>query len=479
MWVKGRHWRASFAVYDNLEQTHNMTVKTPVADDFLQKSLTDVLADACAPVWNFSCSDRLEVADHARLTLFKDSLRENLHGSHKTPPNWLWPWLWRKRLVSSAFRQRIPIGFLPQEHWSELPTANRSDLVNDLSDWVAEDVSYNQMMIYGSSGTTGHPLLIPKTPYAAALYQVALQFCFEQHGVKPDFKAGEVGNMLICAQHHTVIYGALLSTWGNSIHLKVNLHKNAWRNESDRDLFLTKYNPPVLTGDPISFAELLRLDLPLTPVALASTALKLPESLKEALETRFLCPVVDFYAMNETGPIAFACPKGAGFHVFMPDLYVEVLDENGFHVADGAWGEVTVTGGGNDFLPLLRYRTGDHVQFFHGVCSCGVHLPRLVGLSGRKPVPLFHKNGARVNEADVAKVLRYWPIVAFSLYQQLDKSIELTVRWRGDKSVVTADLVVNLKKIFGDLPITLIADRQLGQEQKPLPFISAFTTLAS
>jgi len=71
--------------------------------------------------------------------------------------------------------------------------------------------------------------------------------------------------------------------------------------------------------------------------------------------------------------------------------------------------------------------------------------------------------------------LRYWPVVAFSLYQQLDKSIELTVRWMEDIPTNTTDLVESLKHVFGDLPITLIADNQLGQEHKPLPFISAFT----
>ena len=41
-------------------------------------------------------------------------------------------------------------------------------------------------------------------------------------------------------------------------------------------------------------------------------------------------------------------------------VHVEVLDEGGAPVPDGERGEIVVTVDENPYLPLLRYRTGDH-----------------------------------------------------------------------------------------------------------------------
>ncbi|HCR49842.1 MAG TPA: hypothetical protein DIW24_09440, partial [Bacteroidetes bacterium] len=302
-----------------------MEPQTAVSEDWLQARLAEVLGHPRAPMWNFACSDRLTHSDAMPLRMLWQKMR--MHSDRKVAdlpflPDWLLPWLLEKRIVTPALQERIPVGFDVLTHWMDLPTANRRDLVEHLAQWVAEDVTYDQMMIYGSSGTTGTPLLIPKTPYAVARYQLALQSAFLAYGIDPGFRAGTVGNALLCAQRHTIMYAAPLATWENSIHMKVNLHDNAWRSLSDRAAFLTEYDPPVLTGDPISFAELLRLNMPLHPKVFVSTALQMPHPLKNALTERYGCPVIDFYAMNETGPIAFACPNDQGFHVCMPDLFV-------------------------------------------------------------------------------------------------------------------------------------------------------------
>lgn len=452
-----------------------MGPQTVVSEDWLQARLAEVLGHPRAPKWNFSCSDQLTPSDAIPLRMLGQKMQ--MYADRKTAdlpflPDWLLSWLLEKREVTPALQERIPVGFGVLTHWMDLPTSSRGDLVAHLAQWVAEDVSYDQMMIYGSSGTTGTPLLIPKTPYAVARYQLALQCAFWAYGIDLTFHAGTVGNALLCAQRNTIMYAAPLSTWGSSIHMKVNLHDNAWRHPSDRIAFLTEYDPPVLTGDPISFAELLRLAIPLRPKVFVSTALQMSSSLKNALTDRYGCPVIDFYAMNETGPIAFACPNDQGFHVCMPDLFVEVLDDLGVPVGEEECGEVTVTGGGNDFLPLLRYRTGDRAQYVTGRCICGSHLPRLYGLQGRKAVPLFHKNGTLVNEVDVSKIIRYWPVVAFSLYQNQHLDVQISIRWLEHPPADVSGLVSELAVLFGGVRVTLHEDKKIGQERKPLPFNS-------
>jgi len=67
--------------------------------------------------------------------------------------------------------------------------------------------------------------------------------------------------------------------------------------------------------------------------------------------------VLEVYALTEAGIIAVKSDRG---HAILPhDLYVEVLDDDGVPCPEGVRGEVTLTGGRNPFLPLLRFRTGD------------------------------------------------------------------------------------------------------------------------
>src|SRR5205085_3091471 len=84
---------------------------------------------------------------------------------------------------------------------------------------------------------------------------------------------------------------------------KLNLHPDDWRHPDDRARYLDAMGPEIVAGDPISFAEYLKLPLTRAPRALISVSMTLLPGLRERLELRFGCPVLDIYSLNEVGPV--------------------------------------------------------------------------------------------------------------------------------------------------------------------------------
>ena len=168
--------------------------------------------------------------------------------------------------------------------------------------------------------------------------------------------------------------------------------------------------------------------LPLRPRAMISTAVAMSAGLRDRLAAHFGCPVIDWYSLTETGPIGYACPRGPGYHVLPADLHVEAIDDQGIPVAPGQRGEITVTGGRNPYLPLLRYRTGDWGRLELAACACGDTSPRILDLEGREPVLFRAAGGELVNPVDLSRVLRAFPFVQHELRQRADRSCELVYR---------------------------------------------------
>ena len=129
---------------------------------------------------------------------------------------------------------------------------------------------------------------------------------------------------------------------------------------------------------------------------------------------RFGCPVIDLYSMNESGPLAARDPGGA-WRWLRPDILLELLGPDDLPVADGARGEITLTGGNNPYLPLLRYRTGDFASV-----SRSPEAMTLIDLEGRPPV-LFHTpDGRIINTIDVSIAMKQHALSQFTLHQRRD-----------------------------------------------------------
>ncbi len=91
------------------------------------------------------------------------------------------------------------------------------------------------------------------------------------------------------------------------------------------------------------------------------------------------------YGLTEMGgPIAMDCEYERGIHLWADHYLVEVLDPETMEPAGKDQpGELVISNLSFEVMPLLRYRTGDHVIVNYEECSCGRNHPRITSFLGR------------------------------------------------------------------------------------------------
>ncbi len=331
------------------------------------------------------------------------------------PPPWLPGFLARVFAQVPHYRARGP---LPA--FEDITPVHRGDFAADIARFVPDDVPLQRMIQFRTTGTTGHPLLLPSHPLVAARYLAHHKRALARFGITLRHGRRQVGVILLGMQRHCFTYVSVTPTMGESGLAKINLHPDDWNHPDDRARYIAQMQPEVIAGDPISFATLLKLSLDYQPRALLSVSMALSTGLRDALAARFGCPVLDLYSMNEAGPLAVFDARCNGHVLLQPGMYVEILDDDGNVLPAGETGEITLTGGFNFCLPLLRYRTGDH-----GALAMSRDGPMIVGLQGRRPVRFLTAGGRWVNNIDLTHALLPLPLSRYTVHQAADGGVTL------------------------------------------------------
>ena len=117
---------------------------------------------------------------------------------------------------------------------------------------------------------------------------------------------------------------------------------------------------------------------------------------RAAISRVFQAHVFDVYGSSETKEIAWECPAGS-MHVNADVVRVEIVDDDGQLLPEGAEGQIVVTSLVNHAMPLLRYRVGDRGSLLPGRCDCGLAFPLIGVLAGREAEMLVLKGGRRIS----------------------------------------------------------------------------------
>ena len=394
-----------------------------------------------APLFSGRSGHRLHGADIEEARVFEQWVQATRQAwRHGEPPDWLQGFVSEACRTVPAYRDYGKVPF------ASLPTISRADLSADVSAYVPDHVAIAELIAFTTSGTTGHPLVVPSHPRVAARYLAFHLEALRGVGITPQTGAGQVGIVLAGYQERCFTYLSVNPTLHESGLAKLNFHPNDWRKPQDRAAYLDALAPEFISGDPISLAALAELPVVHCPRALLSTSMALPPGLRAAFERRFGCPVLDIYSMNEAGPIGVYDERRHGFRLLQPHLYVEILSPVGLPLAPGETGEITLTGGFNFCLPLIRYRTGD----FGALRFDEDGVPALTALQGRAPVRYRGEHGNWINNLEVTHALAHCALAQYALHQATDGSFSLTL-YGGAGGAGDADAAMAaLKTLFGN-----------------------------
>lgn len=371
-----------------------------------------------APRYTHQIGDRLTPEAFRRVREFQTDLETGAATrgwSRETAPDWCASHLAFAYREVPFYRRR---GAQPAQ-LADVPTTNRRDLEAEPWAFVPDSQPLDELVVYTTSGTHGRPLSVLSGVEVSAMYLPLLRWALARRGVTLEGGPGKVAIAQVCAQRFTFTFPTIATYLDQAAMIKVNLNPTEWRRPDDRARFLDDCRPEIIAGDPIAFAELMRLPISWRPKALVSASMTMPPILRERLEARF-GPVLDIYSITEGGPIAV---EDRGEWLLFPRrLYVETVHSDDRPCGDGELGEVALTGGFNAFLCLVRYRTGDG-----GSLTFRGSQPVLRDLQLR-PATVYRKaDGRLLNNIDVTMALQRFSLDRFSVFQSAGGDLYLKV----------------------------------------------------
>jgi phenylacetate-CoA ligase len=122
---------------------------------------------------------------------------------------------------------------------------------------------------------------------------------------------------------------------------------------------------------------------------------------RDAIEAAYSAASFDHTGMTELGPTGFSCSQRDGVHLIESEFIFEVTSE----------GELVATNLGRWGMPLIRYRTGDHVQVSREPCSCGSPFMKLVGGIRGRVDDMLTVRGVNLYPSQVEDIVRRHPEV--------------------------------------------------------------------
>ncbi len=201
-----------------------------------------------APKWNFETGDRLTEEDLHEKESFSAALETGRPGYSPDPPETVLDWVLEKRINTSVFKEQLPEGVVAASDdskqsraalkWTEIEPQSREDIATRVETFIPEDADLERLIVYDTSGTTGHAIVVPHHPAAMAKNLALLEFVLAKYGCLPDFSPKMTACLNIGAQANTVIFPSVICAWKEAGFAKINFHQDYWRKKSDASAFI-------------------------------------------------------------------------------------------------------------------------------------------------------------------------------------------------------------------------------------------------
>ncbi len=228
--------------------------------------------------------------------------------------------------------------------------------------------------VYSTSGTTGRPTYIGLTRHDKQVWREAATRAFWSNGLRPGQRVPLVVSPFVVAASYADAFEQI----GTSMPIGVNMTDrlvDAFRFGGASALLCT-------ASYPLHFARALQ-ERDIDPATLGLRLIlaggepgaSIPE-VRRQIEALFNCRLMECSGNGDYCAMAWAeCEHRQGMHFCAQGIiHPEIIDpESGavLPIAQGVKGELVCTSLDRECMPLVRFRTRDHVEVTHTECECG------------------------------------------------------------------------------------------------------------
>jgi len=316
---------------------------------------------------------------------------------------------------------------------------------------VSVECDVKKLRVVKTSGSSGMPLKIflnrAEDDWRKAIYMRANILC----GQKPRDRW-----VAITAPHHFGDVTGLQRRLGVFAQVCLSVFDDV----DEHIDFLCKFKPDILDGYSSALLLLARevdrrgLDV-LKPKVVFGNADLVGLAERKYLEDVFEAPYCDQYGCAEFNRTAWNCLEREGYHMDVDSVITEFVDEDGNAVSPGECGEIVYTSLFNFAMPFIRYSIRDVGKPSNDECSCGVAMPLMEVIEGRKDSFIVLPNGKVVSPRTFT--------VAMGMFEHYEDIEQFRII---QKSFDYFDVLLKMKKV--DLDEGDIAERLRLHFQKVL-----------
>ena len=258
---------------------------------------------------------------------------------------------------------------------------------------AAKNIPTKQMMLLGSSGSTGEPLQYYTTKDAYS-FNVA---CALRGWSWTGFRLGD--KYVKISQNPRQ---GLINKIQDKIHRCEYVHSQSLTPENITDIVQTirKSKAKLIRGYPSTlyvlsgYIKQKGID-DIKPTAVTTTGEILFPNMRKLIESQFHCRVFDAYS-GEAGANISECETHETYHASAEYAFTELINDEGQKIQTEGRGEVVSTNLWNYAFPFIRYNVKDVAVLENRKCSCARGLPVLAKIEGRDSDILITPSGKRL-----------------------------------------------------------------------------------
>jgi phenylacetate-CoA ligase len=331
----------------------------------------------------------------------------------------------------------------------KLPIIRKDEIRRNLSRIISSKFDMNSLHMLSTSGSTGRPLRVfiskEEDDYRKAKHLTANIFC----GQKPRDRY-----VTITSPSHFGEVPRLLRVIGVYDRTFVSVF-------DDIDMQIStieKVKPNVLAGYSSSLLLLAKevekrgIEM-IKPRFILGGAELIDDFSRRFIEEVFDAPFYDQYAIVELDRMAWQCTAKLQYHIDADSIIMQFLDENGEEVSAGERGEIVCTSLFNYAMPFIRYAVGDIGIPSDAECPCGITLPLMNVIEGRKDSLLILPDGRLLSPRTFTIAMNMFKlsrdIDQFRVIQRRTDLFEVHIKKKNefvDEKTMENELVMHLKR---------------------------------